>query len=159
MGRIRVLRSALLGVLVTLVVPMAHPARAQDQRCFPQTGACVSGRFREYWEQNGRLAVFGFPITGSRNEANRDTAQTYVTQWFERTRFELHPENRSPYDVLLGRLGEDRLGRIGVDWQRGPGSDEPFPDTCLQFTQTECLVCDQALRLGRRCVALGTLRV
>jgi hypothetical protein len=31
--------------------------------------------------------------------------QTVLVQWFERARFEYHPENKAPYDVLLGRLG------------------------------------------------------
>jgi glucose/arabinose dehydrogenase len=32
-------------------------------------------------------------------------------QWFERARFELHPENQPPYDVLLGLLGNELRGR------------------------------------------------
>ena len=28
-----------------------------------------------------------------------------LTQWFERARFEYHPENPAAYRVLLGRLG------------------------------------------------------
>jgi hypothetical protein len=28
-------------------------------------------------------------------------------QWFERARFELHPENQPPYNVLLGLLGNE----------------------------------------------------
>jgi len=31
----------------------------------------------------------------------------YQVQWFERARFELHPENDAPYDVLLGLLGNE----------------------------------------------------
>jgi hypothetical protein len=31
--------------------------------------------------------------------------QEYTVQWFERARFEHHPENDPPYDVLLGLLG------------------------------------------------------
>jgi hypothetical protein len=34
----------------------------------------------------------------------------YLTQWFERARFEYHPENAAPYDVLLGRLGSALYG-------------------------------------------------
>ncbi len=30
---------------------------------------------------------------------------TVLTQWFERARFEYHPDNAAPYKVLLGRLG------------------------------------------------------
>jgi hypothetical protein len=29
----------------------------------------------------------------------------YTVQYFERAVFELHPENKSPYDVLLSQLG------------------------------------------------------
>ena len=107
----------------------------------------VEGRFRSYWEQNGGLPVFGFPITSSRPEVNRDTGQSYITQHFERNRFELHPENQAPYDVLLGRLGDDRLRQTGIDWQalpREPGAR----DGCLWFAQTGHNVCDQGAGLG-----------
>jgi hypothetical protein len=95
----------------------AGTAAAQDTQCFPETGGhCVSGRFLEYWRQNGGLPVFGYPIGPAQMELNKDTGQTYLTQWFERNRFELHPENGRPYDVLLGRLGNDRLVQQGRDW-------------------------------------------
>lgn len=86
---------------------------AQGSRCFPETGQCISGRFREFWEQHGGLAIFGFPITPVRDEVSPDDGRTYQTQWFERARFELHPENQPPYDVLLGRLGSEALARAG----------------------------------------------
>jgi hypothetical protein len=61
-----------LGLLIVILVAgllAAVPAQAQsDQRCFPETGFCISGRIREYWEQNGGLPVFGFPITPQREE-------------------------------------------------------------------------------------------
>src|ERR1044071_208837 len=88
--------------------PGALQART-DQRCFAETGYCISGRIREFWEQNGGLAVFGFPITPLQNETLE--GRTVQAQWFERNRLELHPQNRRPYDVLLGRLGADRLGQ------------------------------------------------
>src|SRR5689334_18468054 len=53
-----VLALALTAML--LVVPATHAQG--DQRCFPETGQCISGRIRTFWEQNGGLAVFGFPI-------------------------------------------------------------------------------------------------
>lgn len=89
------------------------PAFAQSEQCFSATGQCISGRFRQFWEQNGGLAVFGFPITSTRDEVNPDDGRTYHTQWFERARFELHPENQPPYDVLLGRLGSEALADTG----------------------------------------------
>jgi murein DD-endopeptidase MepM/ murein hydrolase activator NlpD len=33
-----------------------------------------------------------------------------LTQWFERARFEYHPRNAPPFDVLLGRLGAELGG-------------------------------------------------
>jgi hypothetical protein len=41
---------------------------------------------------------------------------TYTVQYFERARFERHPENQAPYDVLLGLLGIEALvTRYGGD--------------------------------------------
>jgi hypothetical protein len=31
-------------------------------------------------------------------------------QYFERARFEYHPENPAPYDILLGQFGRQILG-------------------------------------------------
>jgi hypothetical protein len=56
------MRRGLVVVLSALLAFTVLPAHAQsDQRCFPETGQCISGRIREYWEQNGGLPVFGFP--------------------------------------------------------------------------------------------------
>lgn len=91
--------------------------------------------------------MFGFPITTARDEANRDTGQTYLTQWFERNRFELHPDQAAPYDVLLGRLGDDKLRQTGVDWQTQPQAASVDPN-CVWFEQTKHNVCDQEHGLG-----------
>ena len=116
-------------VSLALVVPSLWAAQPM---CFPETDQCIDGRFRQYWQQNGGLPVFGFPITAARNELNRDTGQRYLTQWFERNRFELHTENRPPYDVLLGRLGDDRLRQLGRNWRTEDGTGNPFPGTACQ---------------------------
>lgn len=49
----------------------------------------------------------GYPITPARPEVSRDTGQTYLTQWFERARFEWHPNNPEAHRVLLGLLGTE----------------------------------------------------
>lgn len=108
-------------LLCTLIVPGA--SAQSTERCFVETGRCVGGRFQAYWERNGGLPVFGFAVTAAAAEHNRDTNQTYPTQWFERNRFELHAGNAAPYDVLLGRLGDDRLRQLGVNWQTMPKAD------------------------------------
>jgi hypothetical protein len=97
---LRRLLASLLGLSLLLVPHSADTALAQRaRRCFPETGYCIAGRMREYWEQNGGLPVFGFPITPQQSEMVEGRA-TQV-QWFERNRLELHPENARPYDVFL----------------------------------------------------------
>ena len=56
------------------------------------------------------LALFGLPLTGVRMEKNK-AGDTVLTQWFERARFEWHPNNPEPYKVLLGLLGNEISGR------------------------------------------------
>ncbi len=138
--------SLMLLVSLTLATPglplIDLAAAAEDEACFPETGFCLRGRFRQFWEQHGGVAVFGFPIGPARMEQNRDTGQEHLTQWFERNRFELHEENAPPYDVLLGRLGDERLLQLGRNWQAEARVDLPA-EGCLAFATGHTL-CDQA---------------
>jgi len=115
------------------------------ERCFAETGFCISGRIREFWEQNGGLPVFGFPITPV--TLNFVDGREITVQWFERNRLELHPENLPPYDVLLGRLGEDRLRQQGRDWRLFPQTG-PQPG-CRFFAETGQSVCGDILKAWR----------
>ena len=137
--------AALLALVAALLLTAAPPAAAQAaERCFPETGFCISGRFREFWEQNGGLPVFGFPIGSQREELIE--GRPVLTQWFERNRLELHPANARPYDVLLGRIGADRLGQQWRDWRafaQGPlVRDVP----CRAFPETGRAVCGAFLQ-------------
>ena len=130
-------------VVALLGAGLRAPLEVQAQtsrRCFdvPSITNCIEGRFREYWEQNGGLPVFGYPVTAASTE--RTAEGSFLTQYFERNRFELHPEKARPYDVLLGRLGDDVLKRQGRDW-RGFGRSKPI-EGCLFFTETGHNVCD-----------------
>jgi peptide/nickel transport system substrate-binding protein len=71
---------------------------------FPETGHSVSGKILEYWNRYGGLQQFGFPLSEAFNEPSTD-GKTYSTQYFERARFEVHPEKAAPYEVELGLLG------------------------------------------------------
>ena len=85
--------------------PVANP-RAPDVVYFPQTQHTLRGIFRTYWEQHGGLAQFGYPITEEYPEKSTTDGQIYTVQYFQRNRFEAHPENAgTPYEVLLGLLG------------------------------------------------------
>src|SRR5437867_2076633 len=117
--RIRCRTTLLIAIMFSLAVICLPAASAQsDRRCFPETGLCIEGRIREFWEQNGGLPVFGFPIALQRQE--QVEGRRLQAQQFERNRLELHPENARPYDVLLGRLGFDRLSQQGRDWTQFP---------------------------------------
>jgi hypothetical protein len=127
-------------MFVFALTPIAAAAQG-DQRCFPETGQCISGRIRAFWEQNGGLQVFGFP-TGAQGEIQIE-GKPFQAQLFERNRLELHPENQRPYDVLLGRLGADRLAQQGRD-------PFIFPKTgaqpsCRFFPETQHNVCGDVL--------------
>jgi hypothetical protein len=86
---------------------------------FTETGHRLGGGFRAYWHAHGlnmgdegisqreSLALFGFPIS----EEFTDPSTGFTVQYFERARFEYHPENPEPYTILLGRLTADGLTR------------------------------------------------
>jgi hypothetical protein len=138
----RLLLTALLLIAASGGFALPHVTWAASiPLCFPAPGVkyCVSDRFREYWEQNGGLPVFGYPITPAALEQTGEGV--FLVQYFERNRFELHPEHARPYDVLLGRLGDDRLRQQGRDWQRFPRGQRNVG--CLWFEETGHSVCNQ----------------
>jgi hypothetical protein len=106
----RSLLCGLLAALVLSVLPAAAPqARAADScRTFPETGQSLCGAFLTYWESHGGLAQQGYPISGEYTGASELNGKPYATQMFERAMFEKHPENSSPYDILLSQLGAVR---------------------------------------------------
>jgi amicyanin len=95
----------LLGQFGRQIHPADPPvAQKPGATFFPDTGHNVEGRFLEYWTANGGLAIFGLPLSEPIQERLGD-GQTYTVQYFERARFEQHPGNQPPYDVLLGQFG------------------------------------------------------
>ncbi len=91
----------------TPVPPNRPPAPdvCSDGTMFVQTGHSLCRRMEAYWRQYGGLAQFGYPISEPLAESSPTDGKTYRVQYFERARFELHPENTPPYDVLLGLVG------------------------------------------------------
>jgi hypothetical protein len=132
------LQSAVALLLFFPLWPAPH-AHAAARLCFREAPDCIEGRFAEYWQQNGGLAVFGLPLGPARQE--RVGGGAYLAQRFERNRFELHPENARPYDVLLGRLGDELLRRQGRDWRSLPRLSGPPGDLCFFSRATGHAVC------------------
>lgn len=110
--------------------PASPDPNYQPPLYFPETGKYIHGEFRDYWRRFGGIEVFGYPITDQRMEDDM------WVQYFERARFEFHPEVRrevKDYDKLdkpqqyklivqLTRLGADL-----VDQKTG-GKGFPLPD-------------------------------
>ncbi len=122
----------------------ADKARAaEDSQFFSETGQTVSGKFLQYWRNNGGLPVYGYPITGAQMEIDPETGKTFLTQWFERNRFEYHPENAgTKYEVLLGLLGKDlRREALVADQEFVPAIPLTDPatkaDTQIYFKETD----------------------
>ncbi len=114
---------------ITLIDPTRLPLTPSVY--FADTGHHLSNRsgFLNFWRANGQKLLFGLPISEELVENGR------IVQYFERARFEFHPEARGgDSQVQLGLIGTDLASRnltpstlIGVDDpQSGVGY---FPET------------------------------
>ena len=114
--------NVLLSQLGTLRYKKNYPTGAPNQtlhsasgRFFSETGHWVGGRFWDYWQTHGGLMQQGYPISDEFTEVSDLNGKPYTVQYFERAVFELHPENKPPYDVLLSQLGAFRYrARYGM---------------------------------------------
>ncbi len=78
-------RLAAAALTITLLLASLPALQAQtDVRYFAETGHTLRGAFRYFWETNGAVEIFGYPITEEYNGPNGR-----LVQWFERARFEL----------------------------------------------------------------------
>lgn len=128
---------------LTLILGSAITARAQQpdaSRYFPETGHTVRGPFLTHYDTRGGLEIYGYPIT----DEFVDPTTGVLVQYFQRARFEWHPENPVPYTVQLGLLGQ-RLGRgtppLAVNQVPAPNN----PD-CQYFSETGHSVCYSFLK-------------
>lgn len=115
---------------------------AQDERCFAETGYCMRGAIRAYWEKNGGLSVFGYPITEQHVETIEGT-WTGPVQWFERDRLEDHTSDGQ--GVLAGRLGALILELRGLPWQTSFPPEQIPPPNCRFFPETSHSLCEPFL--------------
>ena len=99
---------------------------AGDCALYPETQHTLRGAFLKYWREKGGLAVFGYPLTEQYPERNAADGRTYLVQYFERNRFEWHPEVAgTPYEVQLGRLGAEYLAAAGATIRSWPPATVP----------------------------------
>lgn len=136
-------RTLLFLVLVAMFLSLlpAQSLRAAP-RCFPDVPGishCIDERFLAFWEEQGGLPVFGYPLSAAYEQQTTDG--TIVMQLFERVRLEYHPGNPAPFNILLSHLGRELL----------PTPSEPAAPRadCLFFAQTGQNICQPFLATWR----------
>ncbi len=102
-----------------------------DSDYFAEVGHNLGGDFRDYWRQHGGLAIFGYPLSETYLEGG------FTVQWFERARFELHPELPTAYRVTLGQLGRAALPYAGGPQATVRISSQLAPSRSLKFGFSE----------------------
>jgi hypothetical protein len=109
--------------------------------CFAETQQCISGSIKIYWQVNGGLTVFGYPITSQRYEVVE--GRTLLVQWFERDRLEIQADGQ----VTAGRLSARILELTNQAWQLGDNSMPTADQTshgnndCRIFSETGYALC------------------
>ena len=139
-------------LLISCTFTSAARTTAAVHNCFqdiPDYQRLFRLPFAGYWVANGGLPVFGYPLTGTNLEQNADLQRPLITQWTERNRLEIHPENPAPYNILFGRMGDERLRQLGRNAANEDKEAGPQPG-CLWFEITKHNVCDQGTALGFR---------
>jgi hypothetical protein len=97
---------------VAIYEPEAPTTVKEGARFFPETGHNLSGAFRAFWEKNGGLPLFGYPISEVKQEVNPDDGKEYLVQYFERARLELPLAGEgTAAEVQVGLLGAILEGR------------------------------------------------
>lgn len=82
--------------------PIPPLQNTSTQRYFTQTAHSISGAFKQEWEENGGVAILGYPLTEPRIEAGR------TVQYFERVRLDAFPEFAgTPDEVQIAPLGRE----------------------------------------------------
>lgn len=76
---------------------------------FPETDKQVCYSFLDFFNNHGGLAVFGYPIS------NFEVHENLIIQYFQKARFEWHPERDPGKRVSLSRLGEKYFYLIAED--------------------------------------------
>src|SRR6266496_2342391 len=130
----RFLLLAVGAVLATLLWPAApaqadkgavtQPSAGTAFAYYPETGHNVGLAMKRFYDTHGGLDIFGLPLTETFDEDG------LRVQYFERARFELHPELPPEFYVSLTLLGrhftEDRP-EPGFQWlTAAPSPDRDF---------------------------------
>ena len=133
-GNLQAWAIAVTGLVLLLAVATVSAQTEDGQRYFDETGHTVIGPFLKFFDAHGGLDIFGYPITEQFFDANGR-----LVQYFQRARFEWHPDNPEGFQVQLGLLG-DELGYSRPRLTAGeiPAANNP---RCKYFPETGHSVC------------------
>jgi hypothetical protein len=120
--------------------PLRQEERITIAVFFGETQNWIAPPFYFFWERNGGLPIFGYPLAPTSLLTSPDDGNTYATQIFERNRLEYHPDNPEPYRIMLGRLGVEVLRQQGRNWEDFP-KGKPTPG-CDFFPETGHTLCE-----------------
>lgn len=115
-----------------------RPSGVSGTLFFPETGHNMPPVFRRFWEENGGLYRFGYPRTEPFREVSLTDGKIYLVQYFERARFEYHPDKAgTKFEVLSGLLGTQltEARRAAGDAPFKPVADPKKPDQAY-FVET-----------------------
>jgi hypothetical protein len=92
-------------------IPINKIPAPNDPNCmyFGETGHSLCYVFRDYWQQQGGLDRFGYPISEYTSENG------LTVQYFQRARMEWHPEKLPGSRVQLAPLGSIYFDVAGID--------------------------------------------
>jgi hypothetical protein len=107
------------------------PSNFPACKYFQETRKQVCYAFLDYFEANGGAAQFGYPLS------NFEIQDELIVQYFQRARFEWHPELPQGKRVTLTNLGYNYFYKIGEDparllVARTPGSEILLPVLSLR---------------------------
>jgi hypothetical protein len=88
---------------------LPHSASFPACRSFPETGFEVCYSFLDFFNAHGGAAQFGYPIS------NFEIHDGLIVQYFQRSRFEWHPESPTGQRVSVGNLGTEYFEFSGED--------------------------------------------
>jgi hypothetical protein len=93
------------------------------QRYYPETGHTIAYAFLNFFDSNGGLDIFGYPISdyGPENGSGR------IVQYFQRGKMEWYPELASDQRVQLTDLGSIHFDLMAAQGKVDPALKKPVP--------------------------------
>lgn len=128
----------LLGIILLVSAtfwPFTSTAQIREEYYSEQTGHYIRDDFyQKYFSAENPLKVYGYPIT----DQFTSQAAGLMVQYFQRARFELHPENPPSQRVIVSPLG---LYMLDINLIKPLNNLPPKHPACRYFSETDYQIC------------------